>query len=50
LRTLYRSSVRRAGGGTDIIDAVLADDPHKAVIRTRHSQNGPDIFEQISGR
>lgn len=53
LRTLYRSSVRRpAGGGTgtEVIDAVLADDPHKAVIRTRHAQNGPHTFEQISGR
>ncbi len=53
LRVLYRSSVRRrdgSGGGTQIIDAVLADDPHKAVIRTRHTQNGPSTLEQISGR
>jgi len=50
LRMLYRSSVRRPGGGNDVIDAVLADDPHKAVIRTRHTRNGPDILEQISGR
>jgi hypothetical protein len=53
LRVLYRSPVRQpgaGGAGTDVIDAVLADDPHKAVIRTRHSQNGPSILEQISGR
>jgi hypothetical protein len=56
LRVLYRSSVRRPGGGTgqgrgtEVIDAVLEGDPHKAVIRTRHTQNGPDILEQISGR
>ncbi len=52
LRVLYRSSVRRPGSGTgtEVIDAVLAGDPHKAVIRTRHTQNGPQAFEQISGR
>jgi hypothetical protein len=53
LRVLYRSAVRRPGGGgtgTDVIDAVLAGDPHKAVIRTRHAKDGPNTFEQISGR
>jgi hypothetical protein len=52
LRVLYRSSVRRPGGGagTEVIDAVLAGDPHKAVIHTRHTQNGPNTLEQISGR
>ncbi|HEY3734324.1 MAG TPA: hypothetical protein VGL63_10450 [Streptosporangiaceae bacterium] len=52
LRVLYRSSVRRLGGsgGTDVIDAVLEGDPHKAVIRTRHAPDGPDTLEQISGR
>jgi hypothetical protein len=49
LRTLYRSPLRRVGGA-DVIDAVLADDPHKAIIRTRHTPNGPAILEQISGR
>jgi hypothetical protein len=51
LRLLYESSLRRPRvGGTEVIDAVLEGDPHKAVIRTRHSQNGPDTLEQISGR
>jgi hypothetical protein len=52
LRVLYRSTVRRlrGGGGTEVIDAVLEGDPHKAVIRTRHAPDGPDTLEQISGR
>jgi len=51
LRVLYRRPVRRpAGGGTGVIDAVLEGDPHKAVIRTQHTRNGPSTFEQISGR
>jgi hypothetical protein len=44
LRSLYRSS------GLQVIDAVLAGDPHKAVIPTRHDPHGPQVFEQISGR
>jgi hypothetical protein len=52
LRVLYRSTVRRPGGGpgSEVIDAVLADDPHKAVIQTRHTRNGPHTLELISGR
>jgi hypothetical protein len=56
LRVLYRSSLRRPAAptaeatGADVIDTVLADDPHKALIRTRHTPNGPDTLEQISGR
>jgi hypothetical protein len=53
LRVLYSSSVRGGAGtncGTDLIDTVLADDPHKAVIRTRHSVDGPVVLERISGR
>jgi len=51
LRVLYRSSLRGAGGGaTDAIDAVLVGDPHKALITTRFSKQGPDALEQISGR
>lgn len=48
LRVLYSSP--RPGPGTEVIDAVLAGDPHKAVIATRHSPDGPQILEQISGR
>lgn len=55
LRVLYRSNLGRPTGpagsaGTDVIETVLAGDPHKAVIRTRHTPNGPDTLEQISGR
>jgi hypothetical protein len=52
LRVLYRSPVKRFGGpgGTEVIDAVLAGDPHKAVVSTRHAPGGPEILEQISGR
>jgi hypothetical protein len=54
LRMLYRSPLRRTGrersDGTDVIDVVLADDPHKAVIPTRHTPNGPTVLELISGR
>ena len=51
LRVLYSRSVQTPGhGGTPVIDLILADDPHKAVIETRHSQDGPNTFEQISGR
>lgn len=52
LRVLYGRSRRRpdGGGGTGVIDAVLAGDPHKAVIRTRHRHDGPHTLELISGR
>jgi len=54
LRVLYRASLRAPAGGpaagTDVIDAVLVGDPHKAVIRTRHTKDGPNTLEQISGR
>jgi hypothetical protein len=53
LRVLYHSTLTQLGAnsdGTEVIDAVLAGDPHKAVIRTRHAPGGPDTTEQISGR
>ncbi|MFG1817854.1 PqqD family protein [Kribbella sp. NPDC049174] len=51
LRVLYSRSVQTPGsGGTPVIDLILAGDPHKAVIETRHTQDGPNTFEQISGR
>jgi hypothetical protein len=63
LRVLYGRPIRRpdtgAGAGSDttaahsgaqVIGAVLAGDPHKAVIRTRFAPDGPHSLEQISGR
>jgi hypothetical protein len=55
LRVLYGRPLRRPGappgpGGMQIIDTVLAGDPHKAVIATQHSTDGPQTLEQISGR
>jgi hypothetical protein len=51
LRVLYRSSL--AGGWAasgELIEAVLAGDPHKGTVRTRHSPDGPVVLERISGR
>jgi hypothetical protein len=51
LRVLYSRSAQTPGpGGTPVIDLILTGDPHKAVIETRHTQDGPTTFEQISGR
>ena len=55
LRQLYASPVRRAESAgdsdqVDIIGAILEGDPHKAVIKTRHSPEGPFVEELISGR
>ena len=51
LRVLYHSPLWRQGGtGVDVIDTVLDGDPHKALIRTRHTPHGPTTVEQISGR
>jgi hypothetical protein len=52
LRVLYHRSARRPGESPQpsIIDTVLAGDPHKAVIQTQHSKDGPHTLEQISGR
>jgi hypothetical protein len=50
LRVLYSREAQTAGGSTPVIDLILAGDPHKAVIETRHSKDGPNTFEQISGR
>lgn len=53
LRMLYGTSLRGVDGrpsGTALIDAVLDGDPHKEVIQTRHSPDGPVVLEQISGR
>jgi L-ornithine N5-oxygenase len=51
LRVLYASPApRRDGTASGLIGAVLAGDPHKAVIQTRHANSGPAVLEQISGR
>jgi hypothetical protein len=52
LTVLYRGAVRRPSGegGMEVIDQVLEGDPHKTVIRTQHSPDGPYVLEQISGR
>jgi len=51
LRVLYQSPApSRDGVAPGIIGAVLAGDPHKAVIQTRHAKSGPAVLEQISGR
>ena len=53
LRLLYGSPIRGTFGRkdpADLIQAGLAGDPHKGVIRTQHAPVGPVITEQISGR
>jgi hypothetical protein len=55
LRHLYRSPVRSTAHAvidarSDVIGAILDGDPHKAIIKTRHSPCGPVVEEQISGR
>jgi hypothetical protein len=53
LRILYFGSLRSPTGAlrdSGVITAILKDDPHKALITTRHSAEGPQIEELISGR
>ena len=53
LRLLYGSPIRGTFGRkdpADLIQAGLAGDPHKGVIRTQHAPVGPVVTEQISGR
>jgi hypothetical protein len=51
LRTLYASSARDASlRQPDIFGAILAGDPHKEVIVTRHAPDGPAVTELVSGR
>lgn len=53
MRTLYGSpSVRfpADGEGVGLIGAVLAGDPHKAVIATRHEPGGAPVRELVTGR
>jgi len=53
LRTLYQSprrTLRATGRPADLMSAVLAGDPHKDVIETRHAPDGPVVRELLSGR
>jgi hypothetical protein len=55
LRRLYGSPVKRHDSavkdlGLDVIGAILDGDPHKAIIKTQHSPQGPVVTELISGR
>lgn len=53
LRVLYRSSLRlptTTPDGRELIDSILEGDPHKRVIETRHSKDGPLVRELVSGR
>jgi hypothetical protein len=53
LRVLYGSSLRLPTTVPDrreLIDSILEGDPHKKVIETRHSKDGPVVHELVSGR
>jgi hypothetical protein len=53
LRVLYLSPTYRSTGsaeGDGLIGAILAGDPHKSVIETRHAPDGPVVHELLSGR
>jgi hypothetical protein len=53
LRLLYRSTLRKPSaeaGEHDLLGAILGGDPHKAVIQTRHTADGPLVLELLSGR
>jgi hypothetical protein len=45
LRQLYGSQLQ-----SPLVGAILDGDPHKDVIRTRHSPDGPEVLELLSGR
>jgi len=45
-----RPLMKRADDTSQLLGAVLDGDPHKAVIKTRHSPGGPLVAELISGR
>jgi hypothetical protein len=53
LRVLFGSTsvqLPLSGEGTNLITTIMAGDPHKRVISTRHSPDGPEATEVISGR
>ena len=49
LRTIYRSTLAAPQVNTPI-GMMLANDPHKGMVNTRHSPGGPLVLEPISGR
>jgi hypothetical protein len=53
LRALYGKPsppVTGLAGDEGVVGAILEDDPHKALISTRHAPDGPVVQELISGR
>lgn len=48
LRQLYRCPAPSSTLG--LIGLAIRDDPHKKIIRTRHTADGPEVREMISGR
>ena len=50
IRVLAERPKLHDAGGRQLLSAVLDGDPHKAVIKTRHSPAGPLVAELISGR
>ncbi|MFE6687538.1 PqqD family protein [Streptomyces sp. NPDC057743] len=53
LQVLYASSLRLPSPtpvGGELIDAILEGDPHKQIVHTRHSADGPVVPELLSGR
>ncbi|HYO55645.1 hypothetical protein [Archangium sp.] len=53
LRAVYAVPLHRPepdAQGDNLLDAILARDPHKATIATRQSLDGPPVDEIISGR
>ena len=50
MQTLYRYESQSMRSGNSLITKILRDDPHKMIIKTRHSANGAEVDELISGR
>ncbi|MGW3561393.1 hypothetical protein ACWDNT_29385 [Streptomyces sp. NPDC000963] len=46
-RRLYADDRPDSGA---LVNRILEDDPHKELIRTRHSADGPIVHELLSGR
>lgn len=53
LRVLYHSDLVARGPREQppvLLESILEGDPHKERIRTRHSPDGPEVVETLSGR